>query len=126
MFGFGKKKELRSTITQSETDAGLLRAFGLIGDGAITVDQAIEVPAVWDAINFISGTIAGLPLHVFQKKRGGERVRVTKGIGETVSKNINAECSSFQWRYDMFSTGVLPDGRFATHIDRDSRARLRD
>jgi HK97 family phage portal protein len=124
MWPFNKEEPRASTITQAETDVSLLRAFGLVGDGSITTEQALQVPAVWDAINFISGTIAGLPLQVFDKKRNGERVQVKgvikSGVGELLGKNVNDFYSSFQWRYDMFSTGVLPEGRFVTYIERDN------
>tara|TARA_R110002012_G_scaffold101777_5_gene241154 strand:- start:781 stop:2040 length:1260 start_codon:yes stop_codon:yes gene_type:complete len=113
-----------STITQSLGDISILRPFGLVGDGSISIEQAMQVPAVWDAINFLSGTIAGMPLHVFDKTQKGERKRVKSktriaGVGELLNKNVNDVCSSFQWRYDMFSTGVLTEGRFVTYIERD-------
>ena len=30
----------------------------------VTIDTALGVPAIWAAVNFLSGTLAGLPLHV--------------------------------------------------------------
>ena len=42
----------------------------------VNIDNALGVPAVWAAVNFISGTLASLPLEVY---RGNERV--TDGIG---------------------------------------------
>ena len=123
MWPFDKKEHRSGTISASETDVSILQAFGLIGDGSITTEQAIQVPAVWDAVNFISGTIAGLPLGVFDKKRSGDRVKVSgsikHGIGEMLNDVVNDGYSSFQWRYDMFSTGVLTEGRFVTYIERD-------
>ena len=34
---------------------------------------------------------------------------------------VNDSLSSFQWRFDMFSTGVLTEGRFVTYIERNDR-----
>ena len=46
----------------------------------VNIDTALGVPAVWAAVNFISGTLASLPLEVY---RGNERV--TDGIGASAS-----------------------------------------
>ena len=43
------------------------------GVAGVTVnyETALEVPAVWCAVNFIAGTIASLPLQVFRKGEKG-------------------------------------------------------
>lgn len=120
MFGFGKKKEARQTVTQSETNTEFLRAVGLIADSSgpsITFDQALSVPAVWAAVNFLSGTIAGLPLQVFDKTKDG-RKKVSGALANSISKAVNPAYTSFQWRYDMFSTGVFTEGRSVTYFER--------
>ena len=67
MFGFGRKKEARD-FTQSSGDRDAI--FALLGglpstSGiSVNVNNALGVPAVWAAVNFMSGTLAGLPLHV--------------------------------------------------------------
>tara|TARA_B100000886_G_scaffold198070_1_gene136537 strand:+ start:778 stop:1065 length:288 start_codon:yes stop_codon:yes gene_type:complete len=37
----------------------------------VNVDNALGVPAVWAAVNFISGTLASLPLEVHRKTDTG-------------------------------------------------------
>jgi len=37
----------------------------------VNTDTALGVPAVWAAVNFLSGTLAGLPLHVYRKTSRG-------------------------------------------------------
>lgn len=116
MFGFGKTAEKRGQVKFSDPE--VVRLFGL-GNGSetITLDQALQVPAVWAAINFLSGTIAGLPLQVFEKTEKG-RKPTPKPIAEALGKYPNSTLSSFQWRFDMFSTGVLTEGRFVTYIEK--------
>lgn len=126
MFRFGKREKRGATFTQSDPRS-LAEIFGLSGDSAVSMEDAIGVPAVWDAISFLSGTIAGLPLNVYQKDAKGVRKKVasTKAnpVVEMLHSNANDSYSSFQWRYDMFSTGVLTEGRFVTYIERDGGGR---
>lgn len=124
MFGFGKTKqpEARSvTVTQSSPD--FLRVFGLEAQAAVSTEEALGVPAVWASINFISGTVAGLPLHVYDKTdTGKKRVKDTKANPSVsmLHDAVNDGLSSFQWRYDMM-VGVLTEGRFVTYIERNER-----
>jgi HK97 family phage portal protein len=84
----------------------------------VTVDTALGVPAVWAAVNFMSGTLAGLPLHVYRKGEGG-RTRVS-GTLETILHNAaNDEMSSFEWRKYMFDQ-VFTGGRAITYIERNN------
>ena len=75
MFGFGKK-EARD-ITQSSTDRDKIFAmFGGLPSSSgvsVNVENALGVPAIWAAVNFLSGTLAGLPLHAYQKSRTGSQ-----------------------------------------------------
>lgn len=123
MFGFGKKREERSiSVTQSAPN--FLEVFGITGSASVSMEEALGVPAVWAAINFISGTIAGLPLHVYDKtSTGKKRVRATAAnpVVSMLHDAVNDGLSSFQWRFDMFSTGVLTEGRFVTYIERNER-----
>lgn len=74
MFGFGKREKREVAVTQSSPE--FLQAFGIHiagGDGAVSLEQALGVPAVWAAINFISGTIAGLPLNAYSRDSKGNK-----------------------------------------------------
>ena len=39
----------------------------------VSIDSALGVPSIWAAVNFISGTLASLPLEVFEN---GEKVTI--------------------------------------------------
>lgn len=125
MFGFGRKEKREVQVPQSAPN--FLEVFGITGSTAVSMEEALGVPAVWAAVNFLSGTIAGLPLNVYVKKSDGTKVKVkatdANPVVAMLHDAVNEECSSFQWRYDMFSTGVLTEGRFVTYIERDGRGR---
>lgn len=125
MFGFGRKKEERAA-TVRQSSANFFEVFGLSGASAVSMEEALGVPAVWAAINFISGTIAGLPLHVYDKTATGKkRVKPGKMNPEVALLHdaVNDGLTSFQWRYDMFAAGILTEGRAVSYIERDERGR---
>lgn len=121
MFGFGKKEQRSVQVQQSAPN--FLEVFGITGSSTVTMDQALGVPAVWAAVNFIAGTIAGLPLHVYDKTTTGKKkVKATKvnPVVGVLHDAVNDDYSSFQWRFDMM-VAVLTEGRFVTYIERDER-----
>lgn len=126
MFGFGKREKREATVTQSSPN--FLEFFGITGSASVSMEEAIGVPAVWAAINFLSGTIAGLPLGVYDRDSKGNKKKVKAGklnpIVGVLHDAVNDDYSSFQWRYDMFSTGILTEGRFVTYIERDNSGQV--
>lgn len=124
MFGFGKREKREATFTQSDPRS-FVEIFGLSGSASVSMEEALGVPAVWAAVNFLAGTIAGLPLNVFQRDSKGVKKKVkstpANPIVPMLHDAVNDGLSSFQWRYDMFATGILTEGRFVTYIERDER-----
>lgn len=86
----------------------------------VSIDSALGVPSIWAAVNFISGTLASLPLEVFEN---GEKV--TDGIGSWLNRAVNPNVSSFQWRKYTFEQ-VLTGGRSVTLIVRNGRGDVTD
>lgn len=86
----------------------------------VNVETALGVPALWSAVNFISGTLAGLPLEVY---RGNEQV--TTGIGSWIDRAVNPTTSSFNWRKYTFEQ-TLTGGRSATLIIRNGNGEITD
>ncbi len=106
-----------------QSAANFLELFGITGSAAVSMEEALGVPAVWAAVNFIPGTIAGLPLHVYDKTNAGKRrVKATKAnpIVAVLHDAPNEGLSSFQWRFDLM-VDVLTEGRGVTYIERDER-----
>lgn len=107
----------------SQSIIALLGAGGASAAGVtVTLENALGVPAIWAAVNFISGTIAGLPLHVYRKTEGG-REKVSGGLSSILHDAVNDECSSFEWRKYSFER-VLTGGRSLTFIERNVAGRI--
>jgi HK97 family phage portal protein len=124
MFGFGNKEKRGLQITQSARD--FLTVLGISTPSTVSMDQAIGVPAVWAAVNFLAGTIAGLPLHVYDKTASGKKkVKATKTapIVSVLHDAVNDGMTSFDWRFGMM-WGVLTEGRFVSYIERDDLGRV--
>lgn len=112
----------RSSVTletngQTVNAETMLKLLGLGSDGGniVTPQQALSVPAVWSAVNFLSRTLAGLPLHVFKgdKKQGG-------ALGALLNHAANDGQSStdlFRWAFDRVFVG----GRAYILIERDAK-----
>jgi HK97 family phage portal protein len=82
----------------------------------VTLDNALGVPAVYAAVNFLSGTLAGLPRHVYRKTKEG-RTRVDTGVAPILNGVANDGMSSF----DLFKYSfeqVFTGGRSITYIER--------
>lgn len=87
----------------------------------VTIESALGVPAVWAAVNFKAGTLAGLPLHVYAKTSDG-RKRVTGAIATLLHDAVNDGMSSFEWRKYVFDQ-VFTHGRSVTFIERSAAGR---
>ena len=59
----------------------------------VNVDKALGVPAVWSAVNFISGTLKSLPLEVHHLADTG-----CQRVGACLDRAVNPTLSSFAWR----------------------------
>jgi HK97 family phage portal protein len=78
----------------------------------VTIESALEVPAVLDAVAFLSRTLAALPLHAYSKadKLDGE-------LAMLLNEAPNPEWSSFAWRQYLWQQ-VFTGGRGLTWIER--------
>ena len=122
---FGKP-ETRASLEDPTVPISHANILQVLGFGAIsktgirvTTKNALEVPAVWAAVNFLSGTIAGLPLHVYTKSRNGPKKKTGK-IAGLLHDAVNDDTSSFAWRKYIFDQ-VFTGGRGLTYIERDAR-----
>lgn len=95
-----------------------LAYFGVKNGGlpSVTVDSALQVPAVAAAVNFIPATLASLPRHAYRDK-GGNPERVRGSLQRIVNEAPNPEWSSFGfWKY--FWQQVFTGGRGLAWIER--------
>ena len=82
----------------------------------VNTDSALGVPAIWSAVNFLAGTLAGLPLNVYRRS-GANRTKVGGPLATLLHDAVNEETSSFDWRKQMFES-VFTTGRAFTFIER--------
>lgn len=88
----------------------------------VTIDKALGLPSVWAAVNFLSGTIASLPLHVYKKTTDG-RKKVKTDLARALHDAPNDEMSSYAWRKYTFDR-VFTSGRGYTLIDRNAAGKV--
>jgi HK97 family phage portal protein len=86
-------------------------------DVVVNEETAMRVPAYFGGVNFLAGTLAGLPLQVFDKGKDG-RKRVTAPFAQMLHGAVNDETSSFEWRKRLFEQ-VFTTGRGLSWIERD-------
>lgn len=129
MFGFGKK-EARASVENPNvpiSDARILEFFNFGAQSSagesVTIDDALGVPAVWAAVNVISGTIARLPLHQYRKTEAG-RERISGPLATLLSDAVNEETTSYAWRKHLFQQ-VLTEGRGVSFIERNRAGRIK-
>lgn len=89
----------------------------------VTIDNALGVPAIWSAVNFLSGTLAGLPLHVYRRERNGRKLVKTGLLPRILSEVANDEMSSFEWRKYVFDQ-VFTGGRCVSYIERNASGQV--
>lgn len=83
----------------------------------VTPERAMTVPAVWAGVNFISSTIASLPLHVYRTTANGRQPARRDVRDSLLNTSPNEEWTSFRWRkYTMQQ--VLLQGRGYTYVER--------
>lgn len=112
-------------VTQSASDfwerMGVQSNLAASGEN-VTVESALRVPAVLSAVNFISGTIAGLPCKLYRKTEGG-REEVKGGLADILHDRVTDGVSSFEWRKMLFEN-VLTGGRGLSYIERNNAGRV--
>lgn len=123
MLGFKRKQPEARSVENPEipiSNRAILEYFGLdsMTESGITVNisTALSVPAVLAAVEFLSSTIASLPLNVYKKTDTG-REKQSSGLQRVVHDAFTEEMTSFDARkYSM--ERVLTGGRGLIYIER--------
>lgn len=101
----------------------ILEYFGITSGNNIDAspEKILGIPAVWAAVNFLSRTMAALPLHHYVT---GDNGPARKGgpIQGLLSGAANDELSSYALR-KWFWERVFTGGRGLVHINRDAAGR---
>lgn len=120
-FNRAESRNFSDGQTFAQSDPRLAQVFGMgaisASDVVVTEETAMTVPAYFGGVNFMAGTLAGLPLQVFDKTSQG-RKRVKVPLAQLLHGAANDETSSFDWRKLLFE-GVFTTGRGLSYIERD-------
>lgn len=86
---------------------------------SVNESSALKVPAIWAAVNFLSSTIASLPLKVYVERNDSREVDRRNRWHRRLNNAPNTEWNSFRWRkYTMLRT--LLAGRSYTWVERST------
>lgn len=119
LFDFMRKRDVTLTTTentnQTETTPAVndLLLQALINDNPITREQALTIPTVSGAVDFISNTIASMPVKLFKYKQ--DRIEEVKN--DTRTKLLNGDTGdtldAFQMKKAMVEDYLLGKGGYA-------------
>lgn len=116
-FSFGKKKaEIRAdTVSATEIIDSPVLLQALLGNGdPITKEQALEIPTVQACINLIAGTIAALPIKLYEKADTGDVKEVQDDLRIRILNNDTGDTlTAAQFWRAMIEDYFLGKGGYA-------------
>ena len=118
MWPFDRIEKRERTFTQNASATDLIQFFGIDGKGlpSVTTDKALQVPAVWAAVSFLSRTLAAIPLHLYRSTDEGNE-KLSGGLATLIHEAPNEETTSFKWR-QYYWQQVFTGGRGLSWIER--------
>ncbi|WP_395444045.1 phage portal protein [Caulobacter sp. UC70_42] len=124
IFGGETRSNSLENPSVSLTDENAFRlAFGDTFKGFTDEDvnerTALGVPAIWDAVNFVSGAVASLPLHVYRHGDDGPVKADGDPVYPLLTGTVNDDLlTSFQFR-KWLMTRLMLEGRAVVWIERN-------
>lgn len=127
LFGiFGGKREERSSLENPNTPLTAASLFDWGGRAEtgqrVTEGAALTVPAVWSAVNFLSGTMASLPIHVYRRTEAGSE-RALPQVERILNEFSSDSETSYDWRKFSFDR-VFTYGRAFSIIERNNAGQV--
>ncbi len=102
LFGSNERRSLENplrSITDSTSWSG--EASSIAAGVAVSEEVALGVPAIWQAINLISSTIANLPLHLYKVNKDGDAEKATKDplyrLVHDRANDVHSKSQFFKW-----------------------------
>lgn len=96
-----------------------IEIFGLQSNGSsetVTIESALGVPAVWAAVNFLSDTLASLPIKAYERTDKGARAMPEDEITDLFNHAASDEMDAFAWRRGFWQD-VFTAGRHVSFIE---------
>lgn len=87
----------------------------------VTEETALQVPALWQAVDFLSSSLASLPIKLYRKEKSGRKEQQGK-LANLVQNAPNPHQSSYDWR-KYFWERVFLGGRCISIIRRGRASR---
>lgn len=91
----------------------------------VTTETALSEPAFLAAVKFISGTLASLPIHAYERMADGKRERALPDLEAILNVAVNDEWTSHAWREYSFQN-TLTSGRQYSYIKRTNGLDVRE
>lgn len=88
----------------------------------VTPDTAVQIPAVWACLTYISESVAVLPWHVHEETDDGNKMLRSHPVDWLLYKRPNPEWSSFQFRETLLHWALRYGNGYA-EIERDQAGR---
>ena len=101
---------------------GLLSRWPWLGGGtaagkAVNERTAMQTSAVYACVRVLAESLAGLPLHVYERKEdGGKTLKINHPLYHLLHDEPNSEMTSFIWRETLMSHLLLYGNAFAQVI----------
>lgn len=118
----GKAPETRANIEDPSVPVSADDFFAFFGINhanlpAVTIDNALDVPAVMAAVAFLSRTLASLPRHAFRDAKEGGAKRLGGKLDTVINGAPNTEMGAFKF-WQHFWQQVFTGGRGLAWIER--------
>lgn len=114
-----EQRSIENPAIPVSSSAELMQLFGILDRNSalpmVSIEAALQVPAVWSIVAFLSRTLAALPLHTFESGENGQKL--DDGQAQLLNVAPNEEESSFDWRRYHWQQ-VFTGGRGLNWIER--------
>ena len=107
-----------------QSNPALVSFLGMM-DGAtsepVTIDSALGLTPIWSAVNFLSRTLASLPVKVYERQADGGRKAISgHPLAALLNGAANDETTAFAWRQSAWGD-TFTAGRQVSWIERNGR-----
>lgn len=116
-FGFPRSERgaVEETRTSSLASCTPTDIWGEPGDwsavgSSVSMQSALSVPAVWDAVKKVSETLASLPLDLFKKTENGAEPATSHPVRYIIRTEPSPNVSSYEFRRALFARACFGDG----------------
>lgn len=103
--------EQQLTTSQPEVNDVLLKAY--LSNGQVTREQAMTVPAVSAAVDFISNTVASMPVKLYKYKDGSVERRDDDPRVQLLNGDTGDTLDAFQMKKNMVRDYLMGSGGYA-------------